>query len=111
MNEKLYAFMNFTRILSCPLFFFLLGFPQPTIKWYKNQEEIKSSRALRTEFDGSTVRLIMENVEISDSDTYKCIAENDVGIDQIKAKIVVQREIIRKIGNYNIIHTNFSVVC
>ncbi|CAC5377019.1 MYLK [Mytilus coruscus] len=72
------------------------GYPRPSIKWYKNQQEIKTSRVLRTEFDGSTVRLIMENVDLSDSDSYKCIAENDVGIDQIKAKVTVQREVIRK---------------
>ncbi|XP_063411104.1 myosin light chain kinase, smooth muscle-like isoform X2 [Mytilus trossulus] len=75
------------------------GYPRPSIKWYKNQQEIKTSRVLRTEFDGSTVRLIMENVDLSDSDSYKCIAENDVGIDQIKAKVTVQREVIRKTDN------------
>ncbi|CAG2187966.1 MYLK [Mytilus edulis] len=55
----------------------VMGYPRPSIKWYKNQQEIKTSRVLRTEFDGSTVRLIMENVDLSDSDSYKCIAENE----------------------------------
>ena len=38
----------------------------------------------------------MENVEVSDTDSYKCIAENDVGIDQIKAKVTIQREIMKR---------------
>jgi hypothetical protein len=60
--------------------------------------EIQSSRDLKTEFDGSIVRLVMENVEVSDTDSYKCIAENDVGIDQIKAKVTIHREIIKRTG-------------
>ncbi|KAK3083033.1 hypothetical protein FSP39_012120 [Pinctada imbricata] len=66
------------------------GFPKPTIKWYRNKQEIKSTKSVKIEFDNPVVRLTMSNVQISDSDTYKCVAENDAGSDQIKATITVK---------------------
>lgn len=41
------------------------------------------------EFDGSKVKLTMPNVQTSDSDSYKCVAENEAGQDQIKANVSV----------------------
>ena len=100
--------MTYSFVTSCTA-----GYPRPTITWYKNQQEIKESRVLRTEFDGSTVRLIMENVDVSDSDSYKCIAENDVGIDQIKARVTIERETIKKSGKMIFLkgHYSSSVDC
>ena len=69
------------------------GYPKPTIRWYKNKEEIKPTKTLTTDFDGSTVRLKMSTVQLTDSDVYKCVAENDAGRDQVKANITVK-------GNY-----------
>ncbi|XP_060064239.1 myosin light chain kinase, smooth muscle-like isoform X2 [Ylistrum balloti] len=65
------------------------GYPRPTVHWYKEKEELTSTEASTMEFDGSTVRLVMPHVKATDSSTYKCVAENEAGKDQIKAKITV----------------------
>ncbi|XP_062571039.1 myosin light chain kinase, smooth muscle-like isoform X2 [Saccostrea cucullata] len=65
------------------------GYPKPSIKWYKNNKEIHSSKAVKMEFDGSKVRLTVSNVQTSDSDSYKCVAENEAGQDKIKADVSV----------------------
>lgn len=49
------------------------------------------------EFDGSKVKLTMSDVQTSDSDSYKCVAENEAGQDQIKANVSV-------IGRNNVFH-------
>lgn len=41
------------------------------------------------EFDGSKVKLTIPNVQTGDSDSYKCVAENEAGQDQIKANVSV----------------------
>lgn len=41
------------------------------------------------EFNGSKVTLTVSNVGTSDSDSYKCVAENEAGQDQIKANVSV----------------------
>ncbi|XP_069108405.1 myosin light chain kinase, smooth muscle-like isoform X3 [Argopecten irradians] len=65
------------------------GYPRPTVHWYKEKEELTSTEANTMEFDGSTVRLVMPSVKVTDSATYKCVAENEAGKDQIKAKITI----------------------
>lgn len=67
----------------------LSGYPKPSIKWYRNNVEIHSSRTTKMEFDGSKVKLTITNVQTSDSDSYKCVAENEAGQDQIKANVSV----------------------
>lgn len=41
------------------------------------------------EFNGSKVTLTVSSVGTSDSDSYKCVAENEAGQDQIKANVSV----------------------
>lgn len=73
----------------------LSGYPKPSIKWYRNNVEIHSSRTTKMEFDGSKVKLTIPNVQTSDSDSYKCVAENEAGQDQIKANVsVIGEEIL-----------------
>jgi len=49
---------------------------------------------LTTEFDGSTVRLVMAKVTKTDGAIYKCIAENEAGKDQIKSKLTVKGDLL-----------------
>ncbi|XP_033728727.1 myosin light chain kinase, smooth muscle-like isoform X3 [Pecten maximus] len=67
----------------------ITGYPRPTVHWYREKEELTSTEVITMEFDGSTVRLVMPHVKDTDSATYKCVAENEAGKDQIKAKITI----------------------
>uniref|UniRef100_A0A914CJQ2 Ig-like domain-containing protein n=1 Tax=Acrobeloides nanus TaxID=290746 RepID=A0A914CJQ2_9BILA len=65
-----------TAILRCPT----IGYPTPSIIWYKGENkkllELESSK--RYEFRGN--ELIIQNVEDTDEEIYRCVAWNNFSI-------------------------------
>ncbi|KJH44301.1 immunoglobulin I-set domain protein [Dictyocaulus viviparus] len=56
------------------------GKPKPTVKWYKNGEDIKPSDHIRIEsLEDGTQRLTVNDVTMDDMDEYRCTASNEYG--------------------------------
>uniref|UniRef100_A0A8R1DN92 Ig-like domain-containing protein n=1 Tax=Caenorhabditis japonica TaxID=281687 RepID=A0A8R1DN92_CAEJA len=56
------------------------GKPKPTVKWYKNGEELKPSDRVKIEnLDDGTQRLTVSKTEMSDMAEYRCEASNEFG--------------------------------
>uniref|UniRef100_A0A8C4R7J0 Ig-like domain-containing protein n=1 Tax=Eptatretus burgeri TaxID=7764 RepID=A0A8C4R7J0_EPTBU len=61
-----------------------------TIKWYKDEQEIKPSRTIRDIFENSKAILVLERVDPSASGCYRCKASNPAGTDSITANLLVK---------------------
>ncbi|CAJ0570275.1 unnamed protein product, partial [Mesorhabditis spiculigera] len=56
------------------------GKPKPTVKWYKNGEELKpSNRVTIEDLADGTVRLTIKNASKEDMSEYRCAATNELG--------------------------------
>ncbi|CAL2029366.1 unnamed protein product [Caenorhabditis brenneri] len=56
------------------------GKPKPTVKWYKNGEELKPCDRIKIEnLDDGTQRLTVTKAELNDMDEYRCEASNEFG--------------------------------
>ncbi|NP_001343711.1 Muscle M-line assembly protein unc-89 [Caenorhabditis elegans] len=56
------------------------GKPKPSVKWYKNGEELKPSDRVKIEnLDDGTQRLTVTNAKLDDMDEYRCEASNEFG--------------------------------
>ena len=77
---------NDTITLQCDL----IGSPQPTIKWTRDQQTVKVDHRHKQTFDGRTALLLITKATIEDSGKYECIAENTSGRVSVDALIVVK---------------------
>ena len=69
----------------------VIGFPRPSIRWYKNGENITSHRRYKFDYsrDGYIV-LIIENISQKDQGVYQCRADNSEGMASTSAKLHVK---------------------
>ncbi|XP_034951171.1 uncharacterized protein [Chelonus insularis] len=67
------------------------GFPQPTITWSKNGQDLKDN--VKATFEHNHVRLELKNVNVKDAGRYTCTAVNDVGNASSTADLVVKKTI------------------
>ncbi|CAL1297366.1 unnamed protein product [Larinioides sclopetarius] len=67
----------------------IVGFPVPTVKWYKGKKEL-SSEVVTIKSDGSNHSLVIEETAIEDSGTYICKAKNKVGEATQQATVTVK---------------------
>ncbi|KAG7188138.1 hypothetical protein KM043_013359 [Ampulex compressa] len=68
------------------------GYPQPTIIWSKNGQELKSTD-FKTSYAHNHVRLELKNVNVKDAGRYTCTANNEVGSASSTADLVVKKTI------------------
>ena len=84
----------FTFLLSkIDFLHFLIGSPEPTIQWFKDEVELKNRPGLTVATTGGcrTSVFIMKSVE-SDSGKYKCVASNIAGKATSIAEVKVKRK-------------------
>ncbi|XP_022091183.1 twitchin-like isoform X3 [Acanthaster planci] len=84
------------------------GTPQPTIKWYKNGEELWPGVRLSARQSDQLCILTINDLKDADSGEYTCEASNKMGTERCKAKLAVQlapsvgnvpREVTVEVGN------------
>ncbi len=69
--------------LSC----IIVGVPQPTLRWYKNDNEFKPSKA---SYEAGTARLVFDKTSEEVAGRYTCSAENDSGTVETSCELIVQ---------------------
>ncbi|XP_052073837.1 uncharacterized protein LOC127711762 isoform X5 [Mytilus californianus] len=75
-----------TVTLQCDV----IGSPQPTIRWTRDQQTVDIDNCHKQTFDGRTAVLLITKSTIEDSGKYECIAENTSGKVSVDALIVVK---------------------
>ncbi|XP_076758852.1 uncharacterized protein LOC143428086 isoform X1 [Xylocopa sonorina] len=69
------------------------GFPQPSIVWSKNGQELKTKDGMTITYAHNHVRLELKNVNVKDAGRYTCSASNEVGSASSTADLVVKKTI------------------
>lgn len=78
LNDKLGNFISIT------------GFPQPSISWSKNGQELKTKDGITITYAHNHVRLELKKVNVKDAGRYTCTASNEVGSASSTADLVVK---------------------
>ena len=73
-----------TVLLEC----IAIGNPRPTIVWLHRGKPLKLDGRRRL-LENNNQKLVITNVEQSDSGRYTCVAENEIGRDRISAYLLV----------------------
>ena len=60
--------------------------PQPTIKWFKDNVELKN---VGTKITDDTYELVIPNVKSTDEGTYKAVLTNELGEKESQCKITI----------------------
>ncbi|XP_050073401.1 peroxidasin isoform X1 [Anopheles maculipalpis] len=63
------------------------GNPLPHIWWKKDGQPVNETSQVF--FTDDAIELTIDHVEVSDSGTYACVAENELGIAEVEAEVVV----------------------
>ncbi|XP_018338023.1 PREDICTED: titin-like isoform X4 [Trachymyrmex septentrionalis] len=69
------------------------GFPQPTILWSKNGQELTLKDNIKISYAHNHVKLELKNVNAKDAGRYTCTVSNDVGTTSSTADLVVKKTI------------------
>ncbi len=115
--------VDVTERMSAPFLCAATGWPRPSITWYKDGTNdsllavnVSDPRVIVTETEMGERELIsnltINDVLPSDSNVYRCIAENDVDSDMCNATLTVNGEsssVITAIGQTSITFTFYSV--
>ncbi|XP_063448651.1 uncharacterized protein LOC134728137 isoform X4 [Mytilus trossulus] len=75
-----------TVTLQCDV----IGSPQPTIRWTRDQQTVVIDNHHKQTFDGRTAVLLITKATSEDSGKYECIAENTSGKSSVDGLIVVK---------------------
>lgn len=67
-----------------------LGFPQPTVTWSKNGQELTSKDNIKISYAHNHVKLELKNASVKDAGRYTCMVNNDVGSASSTADLVVK---------------------
>lgn len=68
------------------------GKPKPTIKWYKDGNEIPMDTRVKATFDGANCELHISDLTLDDIGNYKCKVENDFGTVYKTVDLFVERK-------------------
>lgn len=78
-------------ILNNVLFSFSKGYPQPTVVWHKNGQELSpKDGSVIISWECNHARLELKNVTVKDAGRYTCRAVNSVGSATSTADVVVK---------------------
>ena len=84
------------------------GIPAPTIRWYKDDVQLPSSRIVGQ-------NLVFRETQLTDRGLYRCEAENSVGIDRsVRAALNFNSKLSSYHHNYyfdGFFHRRFPVQC
>ncbi|XP_019884311.1 titin isoform X6 [Camponotus floridanus] len=69
------------------------GFPQPTVLWSKNGQELTIMDNVKISYAHNHVKLELKNVNVKDAGRYTCTVSNDVGNASSTADLVVKKTI------------------
>ncbi|KAL6428691.1 hypothetical protein ACFW04_007940 [Cataglyphis niger] len=69
------------------------GFPQPTVQWSKNGQELTLKDNIKISYAHNHVKLELKNVNVKDAGRYTCTVSNDVGNASSTADLVVKKTI------------------
>ena len=60
------------------------------VTWFKDQTELDLTPGVGTKYQKTNQGLHVNNLVLSDSGNYKCVAENKVGIAESTGKLTVE---------------------
>lgn len=97
--EELGAVHGETQRFECQV----VGFPTPTITWYKDETEISDNIRYQIDYneEQGTIALIIRNVTLADEGLYQCKAENSEGYATTTAYLVVKGQLKLCFISYN----------
>ena len=86
--EKVGASIGETQRFECKV----IGFPTPTIKWFKDELEITNNLRYDIDFNKEfgTITLVIRNLSLADEGLYQCKAENSEGTASTMTYLVVK---------------------
>lgn len=75
--EEVGAILGDTQRFECKV----IGFPAPTIRWFKDGVEISTNPRYENEFnrEHGTITLVIKDLTVEDEGLYQCKAENSEG--------------------------------
>ena len=76
------------------------GFPEPDVKWYREDVEIVSSPDFELSRSGNTYRLTISETFPEDAGKFACSASNSAGHATTDAYLYVQREYLFLNNNF-----------
>lgn len=82
--------INRTIILNCPA----VGIPTPQIKWQRDDDVIKADRYPTVQLIANGRQLRIEQAQVSDSASYRCIVSNKAGRDFVDFNLQVHSKCI-----------------
>ena len=68
------------------------GKPKPSVKWFKDGNEIVSGRRIQIETEGRIHTLCISKSSVADEGEYTCVASNSGGEQSCSASLVVEKE-------------------
>lgn len=88
--EEVGAVLGDTQRFECKV----IGFPMPTIRWFKDGNEISANGRYENEFnrDLGTITLVIKNLKVEDEGIYQCKAENSEGTAATMTYLTVKCE-------------------
>lgn len=70
----------------------VIGSPEISIEWHKDDARVRQTTRVRTEFDGRVCRLILLRAELDDEADYMCIAKNDFGMATTECELLIEED-------------------
>ena len=82
------------------------GLPRPSLKWYKDNEELGSSQDIRMEFREGKGRLIMDKLDLEQGSKFTCVASNVAGEQSTEATVNHAGEVTYNYHYFNCIRSH-----
>ena len=74
----------------------VIGWPEPKVSWTFDGITLDGQEPYQSEYDGRVAMLRLSELLPSDEGTYACLAQNDVGQCETKAKLTGKTKGLRK---------------